>query len=71
MVHQEEDIAAEVASCIVQAEYVEDLKEMIKLAGFTDARLTPKDNSQQIISSWVQDKNAEDYVASYIIEAVK
>lgn len=60
-----------VASCIGGAEYIEDLKNILKNAGFKDIKLTPKDNSKEIIKSWAPDKNAEDFVASYIIEAVK
>lgn len=60
-----------VASCIGGAEYIEELKTILKNAGFKDIKLTPKDNSKEIIKSWAPDKNAEDFVASYIIEAVK
>jgi len=59
------------ASCIGGAEYVEDLKIMLQNAGFTDIRMTPKDNSREIIKSWSLGNNIEDYVASYNIEAVK
>jgi len=38
---------------------------------FCDIRMTPKDNSREIIKSWVPDKNIEDFIASYIIEAIK
>lgn len=60
-----------VASCIGGAEYSEDLKVMLEDAGFEQIRMTPKDNSKEIIKSWVPDKNIEDFVASYMIEAVK
>jgi hypothetical protein len=40
-------------------------------AGFKDIKLTPKDNGREIVKSWVPDKNIQDYVSSYIIEAVK
>lgn len=60
-----------IASCIGGAEYVEDIKEILQNVGFKDIRLTPKDNSREIIKTWVPDKNIEDFVASYIIEAIK
>lgn len=60
-----------IAGCISGASYVEDIKTMMHNAGFRDIRLTPKDNSREIIKTWVPDKNIEDFVASYIIEATK
>jgi len=60
-----------IASCIGGAEYVEDIKTMLQNVGFKDIQMTPKDNSREIVKSWAPDKNIEDFVASYIIEAVK
>lgn len=60
-----------IAGCIGGAEYVEDLKRMINDAGFKDIRLTPKDNSREIIKEWIPDKNIEENVASFIIVASK
>jgi len=60
-----------IAGCIAGAEYVENLKNMLHSAGFRDIRITPKDNSREIVRSWAPDKNIDDYIASYIIEAVK
>jgi arsenite methyltransferase len=60
-----------IASCIGGAEYVEDIKAMLEKAGFKNIRMTPKDNSREIVKSWAPNKNIEDFVASYIIEAVK
>jgi len=57
--------------CIAGAEYVENIKKMLLDAGFESIRLQPKDNSREILSSWVPDKSIGDFVASYIIEAVK
>lgn len=57
--------------CIAGAEYVENIRTMMDSAGFKDIKLTPKDNSKDIISSWVPNRNVEDFVASYIIEATK
>jgi SAM-dependent methyltransferase len=60
-----------VASCIGGAEYVEDMRTMLQNTGFREIRLQPKDNSREIITSWAPDREAENYVASYTIEAVK
>ncbi len=65
-----EDLAS-IAGCIGGAEYVENIKSMLQNAGFKDIKLTPKDNTREIIKAWTPDKNMEDYVASYIIKAVK
>ncbi len=59
------------SGCIAGAEYVENIKVMLKESGFIDIKLYPKDNTREIINSWVPDGNIEDYVASYIIEAKK
>jgi SAM-dependent methyltransferase len=59
------------SGCIAGAEHVEKIRHMLQKAGFTDIRMTPKDNSREILSSWVPGSKAEDYVASYIIEATK
>jgi SAM-dependent methyltransferase len=57
--------------CVAGAESVEKIGVMLNKAGFKDVRLTPKDNSREIVSSWAPGRNVEDYVASFIIEAVK
>jgi len=57
--------------CIAGAEDVNKIQEMLQRAGFKNIRLTPKDNSKEILKSWIPENNAEDYVASFLIEAVK
>lgn len=57
--------------CIAGAEYVENIGSMLKNSGFINIRMVPKDNSKEIIKSWVPGKSAEEFVASYIIEAQK
>jgi hypothetical protein len=56
------------AGCVAGAEYI---RTMLNEARFVDIKLTPKDNSREIISSWAPGRNTEDYVVSYIIEAIK
>lgn len=60
-----------IARCIGGAEYVEDIKVMLQNAGFKNIRMTPKDNSREIIKTWAPEKKIEDFVASYIVEATK
>ena len=62
---------AMLSGCIAGAEYVDNLRVMLEDAGFIDIRLVPKDNSREILRTWVPDNMAEDYVASYLIEAIK
>jgi len=62
---------ASLAGCIAGAEHVENIENMLKNSGFINIRMVPKDNSKEIIKSWVPEKNAEEYVASYTIEAQK
>lgn len=64
------DIAM-MAGCIAGAEYVENIREMLRTIGFKEINLKPKDNSKEILSSWIPNKNIENFVSSYIIEAIK
>jgi len=59
------------AGCVAGAEYVENLRTMMINAGFKNIKLTPKNNSREILRSWAPESNVEDFVASYIIEATK
>jgi SAM-dependent methyltransferase len=59
------------AGCIAGAEYVDNIITMLQDAGFINVKLTPKDNSREILKSWAPNRTIEDYVASYIIEGTK
>jgi cell division protein FtsW len=59
------------AGCIAGAELIDNIEIMLKNAGFENISLIPKENSDEIISSWFPGKNLEKLVASYIIEAEK
>lgn len=65
-----EDIAM-MTGCIAGAEYVENIRVMMNQAGFKDIKLIPKDTGKEIVKSWAPDRNVEDFVSSYIIEAIK
>lgn len=62
---------AMVAGCIAGAEYVEKIRAMMEEVGFQNIKLIPKDNSKEILGTWLPGKKIEDYVASFIIEGVK
>jgi SAM-dependent methyltransferase len=64
------DIAM-LTGCIAGAEYVENIRAMLTNAGFKNIRMTPKDNSREILSTWAPGKGIENFVASFIIEAEK
>lgn len=59
------------AGCIAGAEFIDNIYRMMQDVGFVDIKLTPKDNSREILNSWIPEKNIEDYVASYMIEGIK
>jgi len=60
-----------IASCIGGAEHVDVIKAMLLGAGFTNIQLRPKDNSTEIVNSWLPEGGLDSYIASYIMEAVK
>jgi arsenite methyltransferase len=57
--------------CVTGASLVDDLKAMLKAAGFANIRIVRKGESREIIGGWFPGRKAEDYVASASIEAVK
>ena len=57
--------------CVTGASLVDDLKTMLKQAGFAGIRIVRKGESREIISGWFPGRKAEDYVASASIEALK
>ncbi|MGD9567013.1 MAG: hypothetical protein AB7V48_01620 [Sedimentibacter sp.] len=59
------------AGCVAGAEYIDNIKRMLENGGFNNIKMLPKDNSRQILKTWAHDRNLEDFVASFIIEAQK
>ena len=57
--------------CVTGASLVDDLKAMLKQAGFADIRIVRKGESREIISGWFPGRKAADHVESASIEAVK
>jgi SAM-dependent methyltransferase len=61
------------SACIGGAATISDTEDMLRQAGFKEIRVTPKENSREIIREWDpgKSKNAVDYVVSAYIEAKK
>jgi SAM-dependent methyltransferase len=59
------------SACVGGAATIDDTEKMLKEAGFQEIKITPKDESREIIEKWVPGTNAGDYVVSAYIEAVK
>jgi ubiquinone/menaquinone biosynthesis C-methylase UbiE len=62
-----------VAACVGGAATIDDTRKMLQAAGFQEIKITPKDESRELIRHWDPNKseNAGDYVVSAYIEAVK
>jgi len=60
-----------ISGCIGNASLIEDLEEMMTVAGFTDIRIEPKDEFKDFIRDWVPRSNISDYVVSSTFEAIK
>jgi len=60
-----------ISACIGGAEHVDVVERLLSDAGFTNIRMTPKDNSDQIVTSWAPGNSLEKYIASYLMEAEK
>ena len=68
--HIQQDLEL-LAGCVAGAEHVTVIKKMLENAGFEQINLTPKDTSKEILSTWTVETDIHEYVASFIIDAVK
>ena len=59
------------AGCMAGASLITDLERYMQEAGFSEIKITPKDDSKEFIKDWAPEKNVTDYVVSAHIEAVK
>lgn len=66
----QQDLAL-LAGCVAGAQHYLKIETMLKVAGFSDIACIPKDSSREILRSWAPQGNLEDYVASFLIKAVK
>lgn len=59
------------AGCVAGASRIDLLENVLAEAGFTEIRITPQDQTRTLISKWAPGNNAEDYIVSASIQAVK
>ncbi len=58
-------------SCVSGASSINEIKEMLSVAGFIDIKIAPKTESKKIIQGWDKNNSFGDYIISATIEAVK
>lgn len=58
-------------NCISGAITINELKNILANAGFTDIVIEPQENSRMFIKDWVPGSDAENYVVSAKIKAIK
>jgi len=69
-----EDVRNDLAlysSCMGGALTVTELETMLRESGFHNIRIQPKRESREFIREWAPGRNAEEYIVSAFIEAVK
>lgn len=62
---------AALAGCIAGAALIDELKEMLAAAGFSEIEIATSEQSADFIRDWLPGSGAENYVVSAIIQAVK
>lgn len=60
-----------IAACIGNASLIDELRGYLEEAGFSHISIQAKDESREFIKDWAPGHNAEDYVISATIEAIK
>lgn len=59
------------AKCVSGASTVDEIKQMLTEAGFTDIAIRAKESSKEFIKDWSAEMSLEQYIVSATIEAVK
>ncbi len=59
------------SGCVSGASSIDDLKQMLRAAGFRDISIQPQDESRHFIKDWVPGANVDDYIVSATIQALK
>ena len=59
------------AGCVAGASLVRDVKTFLASAGFTNIRVTPKEQSRDFIRDWFPGRGIEGCIVSATIEAAK
>lgn len=62
---------AQYTGCVAGASPIKDIEEMLKVAGYEQISIVPKDESKAIIREWAPGVAITDYVISAAITAVK
>src|SRR5438876_1959147 len=57
--------------CMAGASEIDELKKMLRNAGFNRIKVAPKDASRSFIREWLPGKRIEEYLVSATIEATK
>lgn len=60
-----------VSCCIGGAALVDDLKAMLKAAGFDRVEVVPREETRRLINQWTDDETAGNYVVSAFVTAYK
>ncbi len=60
-----------VCGCMGQAAMAGEVERMLREAGFEQVRITPKEESRDLIREWAPGTGIETYVVSAVIEALK
>ncbi|AMO57239.1 arsenite S-adenosylmethyltransferase [Endozoicomonas montiporae] len=58
-------------ACLSGAILIEELERIMQESGFTEIKITPKNESKAFIRHWAPGTNVEDYILSAYIEGVK
>jgi SAM-dependent methyltransferase len=59
------------SGCMAGALQIKELEAILEEVGFTQIKITPKDESKHFIKDWAPGRGVEDYVISAHIEAIK
>ena len=59
------------SGCMAGASLISDLETILADCGFTDIKISPKDESKDFIKDWAPGRGVEEYVLSASIEAIK
>jgi len=59
------------SACISGASYVNDLRQQLCQAGFSNIEIKPKEESKEFINNWAPGQNLTDYLVSATITAIK
>jgi arsenite methyltransferase len=62
---------AAIGACVGGAALIDDIKTMLREAGFTRVDVQPKKSSRKIVAEWTEDASVADFVVSAYVTAYK